>query len=513
MQELSHSTRQGKQQHQPVVSLSGDSKMIAAQIRMLVPEGKRIAFVSGNFNVVHPGHFRLLNFASECADFLIVGVNNDETPGAMIPEALRLESIRAIGCVDFAFLLTESPEEFITNMKPDIVVKGKEHEQHLNLEESIVESYGGKLLFSSGEMRFSSLDLLRRELHEVIFSTIRKPVDYIKRHALSNRRLHDIVRRFTELSVVVIGDLIVDEYVMCEPLGLSREDPTIVVTPIQRDIFVGAAGIVAAHAKSLGAHVNYIGIIGDDETANFAEEKLAEYGVDNYLVMDKSRPTTLKQRFRAGNKTLLRVSHLRHHDISHALCEKILNKLARIIKDTDMLIFSDFNYGCLPQQLVDDIIALCNQHDVPMVADSQSSSQIGDISRFKGMLLVTPTEHEARLAVRDQSSGLTILADALYQKAEAKHVFVTLGAEGVLVYSPENTENGLTTDQLPAFNTAPKDVSGGGECLLICASLALAVGATVWESAYLGSLAAACHVGRIGNSPLSINEVLQEIIV
>jgi bifunctional ADP-heptose synthase (sugar kinase/adenylyltransferase) len=156
---------------------------------------------------------------------------------------------------------------------------------------------------------------------------------------------------------------------------------------------------------------------------------------------------------------------------------------------------------------------LCNQHDVPMVADSQSSSQIGDISRFKGMLLVTPTEHEARLAVRDQSSGLTILADALYQKAEAKHVFVTLGAEGVLVYSPENTENGLTTDQLPAFNTAPKDVSGGGDCLLICASLALAVGATVWESAYLGSLAAACHVGRIGNSPLSINEVLQEIIV
>jgi bifunctional ADP-heptose synthase (sugar kinase/adenylyltransferase) len=146
-----------------------------------------------------------------------------------------------------------------------------------------------------------------------------------------------------------------------------------------------------------------------------------------------------------------------------------------------------------------------------MVADSQSSSQIGDVSRFTGMLLVTPTEHEARLAVRDQSSGLTVLADLLHEKAHAKHVLVTLGAEGVLVYSPEDTANGLTTDQLPAFNNAPIDVSGGGDCLLICTALALAVGATIWESAYLGSLAAACHLRRVGNSPLSINEVIQEI--
>jgi rfaE bifunctional protein kinase chain/domain len=482
-----------------------------AKIRALASDGKRIAFVSGNFNVVHPGHFRLLNFASECADILVVGVNHDETLGAMIPEGLRLEGIQAIACVNFAFLLTTSPENFIARLKPDIVVKGKEHEHHPNLEEDIVKAYGGKLLFSSGEMRFSSLDLLRRELNNVIFSTIRKPSDYIKRHAIEAHKLQSILRRFSDLSVVVIGDLIIDEYVMCEPLGLSREDPTIVVTPIKHDIFLGAAGIVAAHAKSLGANVNFISVIGDDEAAGFAAEKLVEYGIDAYLVTDKRRPTTLKQRYRAGNKTLLRVSHLRQHDISHEICEEILKKLSHIIKATNMLIFSDFNYGCLPQHLVDDITALCNQHQVPMVADSQSSSQIGDISRFREMLLVTPTEHEARLAVHDQSSGLTILADLLYQKAQAKHVLVTLGAEGVFVYSPEDTGNGLTTDQLPAFNNAPIDVSGGGDCLLICTTLALAVGATIWESAYLGSLAAACHLRRVGNSPLSINEVIQEI--
>jgi bifunctional ADP-heptose synthase (sugar kinase/adenylyltransferase) len=148
-----------------------------------------------------------------------------------------------------------------------------------------------------------------------------------------------------------------------------------------------------------------------------------------------------------------------------------------------------------------------------MVADSQSSSQIGDVSRFQGMLLLTPTEREARLAVRDMNSGLAVLADALQRKARAGHVFVTLDAEGVLVYSADDAQEGLTTDQLPAFNTAPKDVSGAGDCLLVCASMALVSGASVWESAYLGSIAAACQVGKVGNSPLSAAEVIQELLL
>jgi len=148
-----------------------------------------------------------------------------------------------------------------------------------------------------------------------------------------------------------------------------------------------------------------------------------------------------------------------------------------------------------------------------MVADSQSSSQIGDVSRFHGMMLITPTEHEARLAVRDQASGLSMLADSLSQKAKAQYVFITLGAEGLLVHSPHANKNEFMTDQLPAFNSVPKDISGGGDSLLITSSLALAAGATIWESAYLGSVAAACHVARIGNLPLSVNELLQELYI
>jgi rfaE bifunctional protein kinase chain/domain len=485
---------------------------IVAQVQERAGSGRRIVFVWGNFNIVHPGHLRLLNFAAECGDFLVVGVTDDSQPGSLLPEQLRLDGVQAISAVDYSFLLSVPAEALIARMMPDVVVKGKEHEQHFNPEQAVVESYGGKLLFSSGEARFSSMDLLQQELREINLSTIRKPKDFPVRHGFNFAKLATYVREFSKLKVVVIGDLIVDEYITCDPVGMSQEDPTIVVTPIQTDLFVGGAGIVAAHACGLGANVEYFGVVGDDQAAVFARDKLESYGVKGRLIVDDSRPTTLKQRFRARGKTLLRVSHLRQHDISQELIADLLDRLLPVLEDADLLVFSDFNYGCLPQPLVDELIGHCVRLGVMAVADSQSSSQIGDISRFQGMQLITPTEHEARLSVRDPGSGLTVLAEALHNKAQAGNVFITMGSEGLLIHVPHHASSGqITTDLLPAFNTAPKDVSGAGDSLLTCASMALVVGANIWESAYLGSVAAACQVGRVGNTPLSAAEVLQEL--
>jgi rfaE bifunctional protein kinase chain/domain len=292
---------------------------------------------------------------------------------------------------------------------------------------------------------------------------------------------------------------------------MSQEDPTIVVTPIHRDRFLGGAGIVAAHARSLGARVRYFAVAGEDETRAFAKQKLDRTGVIAELLDDVSRPTTLKQRFRAGGKTLLRVSHLRQHAINRELATKLSAKICEVLDDTDLLVFSDFNYGCLPQTLVDGVIAECQRRRVMMVADSQSSSQIGDISRFTGMDLVTPTEREARLALRDFNMSLEVLGDRLRAKCGAKNVILTLGAEGVLVYAPLSHDGNWYTDKLPVFNTAPKDPAGAGDSLLTCSAMALAVGANIWQSSFLGSLAAALQVGRVGNSPLTPDELRAEL--
>jgi rfaE bifunctional protein kinase chain/domain len=476
----------------------------------MAQSNSRVVFVSGNFNIVHPGHLRLLKFAAECGDVLVVGVYADSAGLSLLPQQLRLEGVKSIGIVDYAFILPGPPDEFIRLLRPHVVVKGKEHENAFNAEQAAVSVYGGTLLFSSGEAGFSSLDLLQREFYENRALTISKPQDYLQRHRFVFDDLIRIVHRFTDLKVLIIGDLIIDEYVSCDALGMSQEDPTLVVSPIAQDRFVGGAGIVAAHAAGFGADVKYLSVVGNDVAAAYAADMLSRYRVDVDFLQDPSRPTTLKQRYRVGDKTLLRVSHLRQHDIGNELAEELFRRALRVLDGMDLVIFSDFNYGVLPQTLVDRVSDACHERGIMMVADSQASSQISDVSRFKGMWLLTPTEREARMAMRDTRSGLVVLADDLLKKANASHVLMTLGGEGLMIHAP-NDRDGFLTDRLPAFNTAPKDVSGAGDSLLTCTSMAMAVGADIWKSAYLGAVAAACQVGRVGNLPLSADQIIAEL--
>lgn len=480
-----------------------------SHIRRIAPENARIVFVSGNFNVVHPGHLRLLQFAAECGDLLVVGVNPEGTPGTMVPERMRLEGVGAISLVKYSFILRETPESFIAKCRPAVVVKGKEYEGRQNAEQRVVDGYGGRLLFGSGEVRFSSLDLLRREYLETNLSTIRKPTEFLARHEFTLADLKQRLSRYDGLRVMVIGDLIVDEYINCEPLGMSQEDPTIVVTPLESNRFVGGAGIVAAHAKGLGADVSFFSIAGTDHAAAFARATLDRCGVRSVIAADESRPTTLKQRFRAEGKTLLRVSHLRHHAVRAEIAATIKADIGKAISGADLVIFADFNYGCLPQSLVDDIVELGRKRGVTMVADSQASSQVSDVSRFTGMRLLTPTEREARLAMRDWNSGLVVLAEALRKKARADYVVITLGSEGILAHASNAAK--WETDRLPAFNTAPRDSAGAGDSFLTCAAMALCTGADIWQSVYLGSLAAACQTSRVGNTPLTRADLIAEI--
>ena len=125
------------------------------------------------------------------------------------------------------------------------------------------------------------------------------------------------------------------------------------------------------------------------------------------------------------------------------------------------------------------------------------------------MDIVTPTEREIRLSINDFESGLVVLSEKLHKKSKSKYIFTTLGSEGILIYN--STQNELLTDNIQALNTNAKDVSGAGDSLLTCSSMAKVVGANIWESAYLGSIAAAIQVSRLGNIPIKKEELLHEL--
>lgn len=473
---------------------------------------KNEVLVFGNFNVVHPGHLRLFSFAKKFSENLVVGVFDNAIGGerCIIDEKLRLEAVSQINLVSAAVLINCSVIDFLKIRRPAFVVMGKEHEDETSDIKNAVQAYGGEVIYGSGEFTLSSTELLKNEFLHDNARKFNVPQSYLNNHQVDNRNVSIFIENFKNIRVLVVGDLIVDEYIECVPLGMSQEDPTIVVNPVDHRMYLGGAGIVAAHGAGLGAAVSFITVAGDDNAGTFAMEELRASSVKAYLEPDLSRPTTLKKRYRANGKTLLRVSELSQVSISPEIQNIIYDRVASIIDDIDVLIFSDFNYGCLPQRLVDSIISLVSSRGIIMVADSQASSQISDITRFTKMDLITPTEREARLALRNTSDGLVVLADQLAEKSDARNVFLKLGSDGVIINSYHETKNTWHTDRLPAFNLMPADVAGAGDSMLIASALALAAGANIWEAGLVGSIAAAIQVARVGNKPLSKSDLLKE---
>ena len=472
----------------------------------------RTVFVSGIFNVLHPGHVRLLRFARSLGDELVVGVLGDDlvADDATLPETHRLEAVESLKMVSRAFVIRDSVVEAIERLQPGTVVKGREHRLMSNPEESALQAYGGNLVFSSGD---SFYHVTEADIGPEIVrgrAPLELPAEFMRQHNIGRERLAGIVRDLSEIRVLVVGDVIVDEYVSCHPLGMSREDPTLVVTPIETQRFIGGAAIVAGHAGSLGKAASMHSVAGEDEQVSYLRMELDKVGVSHVIHADPSRPTTTKQRFRASGKTLLRVSHLRQDGIPESLQAQMEADIQSAIATHDLLIFSDFNYGVLPQPLVDRLTALASASGLVMAADSQTSSQVGDISRFVGMDLLTPTEYEARVAVRNFDDGLVVLADQLRDKARADTVLMTLAEDGLFIRGASHCLP-ATTDRLPALNAEPKDVAGAGDSLLVVASMALAAGADYNEAALLGSIGAAIQVSQTGNRPLESAQLLAAI--
>lgn len=466
-----------------------------------------LVLVSGKFSLLHPGHLRLLRFAKECGDKLIVALESGSRirESEFIDDDTRLENIKGLVYVDDAFIFNGSIRQVIDEIKPDIVVKGKEHESRHNEESEALRKYNGKLIFSSGESTFSAFNVLQLEenLDAARGNILCK--QFTDKNNISIEKLKKKLWQFENLNICVIGDAIVDEYVECEALGMSQEDPTIVAAEILSEKFLGGAGIVAAHAASLGAKVHFLSLVAEDESGYFIRNKLSELNIESQLYSEPGRPTTLKKRYRCDSKTLLRISKLHQNSINAETKNQIYLNIKNNIKKYDALIFSDFNYGCLPQDLVENIIDLCIENGVIVSADSQSSSQLGNITRYKKVDLITPTEREARIALRNREDGLPVLGDMLLEATNCKYTILKMGKDGLIVFANEEKEFG--GNPLPAINRSAVDPSGAGDSLLVLTTMMLALKNSIWEAAYMGTIAAAIQVSRRGNIPLKQSEL------
>ena len=155
--------------------------------------------ITGHFNVVHAGHIRLFKYAKNFANNLIIAVENDKLAKnkAIIDEKLRLDGVKNIGIVNKAFLYGSNIEQLIKKIKPDFVLKGKEHENKYNPEEKILKKYGGKIIFSSGDVVFSSKDFINlpKQNEKKKFNL---PKNFLNRHSLKENKLFSLIREFNK---------------------------------------------------------------------------------------------------------------------------------------------------------------------------------------------------------------------------------------------------------------------------------------------------------------------------
>ena len=469
-----------------------------------------LVFVSGKFRVIHAGHMRLFRTAADFGQQLVVAL---DTEGLTAEEIHWRESIlRNIEYVDKVIEFDGDIEKVLLEVRPDIVIKGHEFRNAQNQEAQILSTYGGKLVFTSGANFYSESDLIGSNDSEFIEKLATMPQEFMTRNNLTTDRLLKILNDFSKLRVCVIGDLIIDEYINCHPLGMSQEEPTVVVTPVDKRRYFGGAGIVAAHCQSLGAQTVFVTVTGEDETSKWSGEKATEYQLQSLSVIDRSRPTTLKQRYRSGTQTLLKISHLTQEFLDSEKESELIERFSGVAEHLDVLILSDFSYGVLSPQIVERILAIAKEHGIFVSADSQSSSQIGNLGKFKNIDLVSATEREARLELKDNTSGLVVVAEGLRRELNSKTLLLKMGADGVLISAQDGKGQMLPTDEIPAINKSPVDTSGAGDSMLAGASLALASGATIYEAALIGSVLAGIQVGRLGNVPIAqetVSSVLQ----
>lgn len=449
----------------------------------------------------------MLQFARAKCDRLIIGLTSDGSDGADVPYVDRQFLIDSLKLADSIVELAPGGiGNLLAALKPDIVVKGKEFEGGENIEASVLKKYGGSLIFFTDSTN-EILDQRSRSESLADYGGqvyLKDPSGkYSERDLLARAKKFNAViqkRNTKKKRVVVVGDLIIDRYVDCHPLGMSQEDPTLVVQPNKVKTFVGGAGIVARHLASLGLEVDFFTVLGDNYSKTETKEIInLKNDVNLFSWVDPTRDSTVKTRYRALGKTLLRVNNISNHDIDNIQQEKVLARIRSSIKKSDAVVFSDFNYGILPTNLVSNIISFCESVGKFTVADSQSSSQVGDVSRFVGADLIFATEREVRLAVNDFKSGIQSVAARLMEKTQCRILVFKLGKDGALMFRRENVRYPV---ELRAFNQNPVDVAGAGDAMLSTYVAAVTLDIPPEEAFVMSNIGAAVQCSTIGNSPI-----------
>ncbi len=314
-----------------------------------------------------------------------------------------------------------------------------------------------------------------------------------------------LFHNFANASVLVMGDVMLDEYVRGDVRRISPEAPVPVVEFGTRSHVDGGAANAAANIASLKGRALLGGVVGDDIESDILREELLKSPIETHLVMLRDRPTTTKTRVIGGTQQILRIDREERKQISNDT-EVLLLKWAKDhLLSIDCVLISDYGKGVVTQGLCHGLMKLARGENKPVVVDPKGR----DYSKYVGATALTPNVMEVHLAVEPLSFSAGDLPEdvaKLHSVLQETCLLVTRGQEGVSVFRPHEPEV-----HIPARTRNVFDVTGAGDTFAAALALSLAAGATLEEAATNANIAAGIVVGKVGTCTVDLAELLSEI--
>jgi rfaE bifunctional protein kinase chain/domain len=320
-------------------------------------------------------------------------------------------------------------------------------------------------------------------------------------------RLQTLLGNLSGKRVAVVGDLMLDRYYWGSVARISPEAPVPVVEVESESTRLGGAANVANNIASLGGTPLMIGVTGDDEAGKSLRSIVAENKFpDEGVLVDSSRPTTVKTRVIADDQHVVRVDREVKKEISEETQAKVLDVLKRNVKSLDAIIIEDYNKGVIVKNLIHEIVDFAKRHGLIITVDPK----FNNFFEYKRVTVFKPnrkeTEEALGIRLHDQGS-IDRAAKTLVDKLEAENVLLTLGEHGMTL-----VERGSAAIHVPTMARKVADVSGAGDTVISTLTMALAAGASVREASMLANFAGGIVCGEVGIVPIDVN-VLGETVL
>ena len=322
----------------------------------------------------------------------------------------------------------------------------------------------------------------------------------------SAKNLHNYVGRFPGRRILVLGDVMLDEYVWGTVSRISPEAPVPVVAVRSESLKIGGAGNVAANIAALDGVADIVGVMGTDAAAERLTQELTRAGVKaDGLVVDGARPTTIKSRVVAGSQHVVRFDRESDAPLPAAVRRQVLQQVRARLPQADVLLISDYAKGVVGTRLVHEVLTLAAREKKPVAVDPK----VQHVPLFRGVTVIAPNHHEAaaaaRILVRDEADLLRV-GQTLLRRLQAQAVLITRGEAGMSLF-----EAARPVTHIPTFAREVYDVTGAGDTVMAVLALALAAGASLRDAAVLANYGAGVVVGKRGTATVRRVELTQAL--